>query len=51
VQQQRAFTAARSIKQPFLRAPGLGNQSSVSSSSMDGTRTLRAGTTVEMACL
>ncbi len=51
VQQQRAFTAAGAIEQPSLRVPGNGTQSSVSSSSMAGTRTLRAGTTVEMACL
>jgi len=48
---QRAFTAAWAIEQPSLRVPGNGTQSSVSSSSMAGTRTLRAGTTVEMACL
>jgi hypothetical protein len=50
VQQQCTFTAARTIKQPSLPVPGNGNQASVSSSSIEGTRTLRAVPSRWRAC-
>jgi hypothetical protein len=51
MQEQAALAAARAVKQS-ARPAALGSYSSVApSSSSADSRTLRAGTTVEIACL